>query len=207
MSFWVYSLTAHALCLGERTKRGTYRASLDVSIPYSQITGALRAAYGGGGHEFDLHAVGRLKSFQREHVMRGVRDRILGVSTLPLEAEVLTNVEGKVYVAVNDYTMNLPVKISLSVGAFRSQGLGECLLERHRDRDPLEIREIRRGELAVRLPADEETLQVFGVEAVEMPVWGYLFRPDEYHVSGEYVRALFEGSVVQGPAFLLREAA
>jgi hypothetical protein len=34
--FWEYELTAPALCLGERMKKGTYRASLERTIPYSQ---------------------------------------------------------------------------------------------------------------------------------------------------------------------------
>ncbi len=202
--FWVYTLTADTLCLGERTKKGTYRASIESCIPYSQITGALRALYGGGGHEFDLHAVGELLSFQRQRITQGLRDRLTGISVLPIEAEILVNVRGRVYVVYNDYTARLPERIELKMGAFRSKGIGGCVLDRPADRPPLEVTETQKGQLAVRLPDDEAILRLFGVEEVLMPVWGYLFRPDERHVSGQYVRALFEGSLVRGPGIFLQ---
>lgn len=202
--FWVYTLTADALCLGERTKKGTYRASIESCIPYSQITGALRALYGGGGHEFDLHAVGTLLSFQRQRITQGLRDRLTGISVLPIEADILINVRGHVYVVYNDYTAHLPKWIELKMGAFRSKGIGDCVLDRPAERPPLDVTETKKGRLAVRLPDGEAILRLFGIEEVLIPVWGYLFRPDEQHVSGQYVRALFEGSLVHGPEILLQ---
>ncbi|MBM4466327.1 MAG: hypothetical protein FJ014_12365 [Chloroflexi bacterium] len=201
MSLWRYTLTAPSLCLGERTKKGTYRASIECCIPYSQITGALRARYGTDqGH---IHAVGLLTSFNRQTVMRGVRDRAAGLSTLPLEAEVLVNVKGTIYVAVNEYTTHLPTEIDLEMGAFRSQGIGRCHLSRPVTQRPLPVTPTVQGRLAVRLPEDKIVLRLFGIEEVIMPIWGYLFEPDEQHVGGQYVRALFEGSIVHGPAMLL----
>jgi len=205
--FWEYKLTAQSLCLGERNKKGTYRSSIDSTIPYSQITGALRARYGVPGHEGDLLAVGLLERFQRHRVVQGVRDRVLGRSTLPIEAEILINVVGRVYVVINDYTVALPDEIEhLKVGAFRSRGVGECTLQKMRGGKPLEIPEKRLawGNLTVRLPAEEEVWRQFGILQVDMPVWGYLFQPDERHVGGRYVRALFEGSRVLGPKLFVR---
>lgn len=205
---WEYKLEADTLCLGERNKKGTYRASIDRCIPYSQITGALRAQYGGGGHEFDLHAVGRLDNdFGRKTVVQGVRDRALDRSTLPIEAEILVGVSGRVYIPINAYTQHLPDLIEgLPLGAFRSRGVGRCRLTKCRGGAALEIKEdaIPPGRLTVRLPDDPAVLGLFGVQEVLMPVYGYLFRPDEQHVSGQYVRALFEGSLVRGPKVLLQ---
>jgi hypothetical protein len=202
--FWVYTLTADTLCLGERTKKGTYRASIESCIPYSQITGALRALYGGGGHEFDLHAVGVLRFFRKQSITQGLRDRLTGISVLPIEADILVDVQGQVYVVYNDYTANLPERIELRMGAFRSKGIGDCVLDRPAARPPLEVTETQVGRLGVRLPDDADILRLFGIEEVLMPVWGYLFRPDERHISGQYVRALFEGSIVRGPKIFLQ---
>jgi hypothetical protein len=204
---WEYKLEAETLCLGERNKKGTYRASISSCIPYSQITGALRAQYGGGEHEFDLHGVGRLTDFGRKTIVQGVRDRVLDRSTLPIEAEILVNVTGRVYIPINDYTEHLPDPIQeLKLGAFRSRGVGRCKLTKCRGGAALEIEEdaMQQGRLAVRLPDDPAVLSLFGIQKTLMPVYGYLFRPDEQHVSGQYVRALFEGSIVRGPKVLVQ---
>ena len=68
----------------------------------------------------------------------------------------------------------------------------------------IEEDEMQQGRLAVRLPDDPAVLRLFGIQEVLMPVYGYLFRPDEQHVGGQYVRALFEGSIVRGPKVLLQ---
>ena len=201
--FWKYSLTAKALCLGERNKKGTYRGTITTCIPYSQITGALRARYGTREKAGYLHAVGVLNRFKQERIVQGRRDRILGLSTLPLEVDILTDVEATVYIVCNAYSRELPDQFRLSLGALRNRGLGACRLKRQAEQAPTPGGPPQEGRLAVRLPYTDEVLTAFGIQQVVMPVWGYLFQPDEYHESGLYVRALFEGSIVRGPKFLM----
>ena len=42
MEFLEYKLRSDMLCLGERTKKGTFKPTI-TTIPYSQITGAIKA--------------------------------------------------------------------------------------------------------------------------------------------------------------------
>ncbi|MEP7199957.1 MAG: hypothetical protein ABI874_09085, partial [Chloroflexota bacterium] len=205
---WQYHLTAKTLCLGERNKKGTYRASLISTIPYSQITGALRALFGAQ----EIHAVGRLtndpqRPMLRQTLARGLRDAATGISKLPLEADFLVNVTGVVYIVNNAFTENLPLRFEARMGAFRSQGLGRCVLTRNADDKPLSVANGSEGRLAVRLPDDANTLRLFGISNVIAPVWGYLFRPDDIYEGGQYVRALFEDSRVSAPKFLLKQEA
>ncbi len=203
-SVWCFSLTAKSLCLGERNKKGTYRSSLVNCIPYSQITGALRAKFGSSGKADFLHAVGSLKVFRRQSLVRGTRDVASGISRLPIEADILTDVEAVVYLADNAYTRDLPPAFEVQMGAFRSQGLGICWLERKADSRPIPVQPAEEGILQVRLPDEPGILALFGVQTIA-PVWGYLFRPDVRHEGGQYVRALFEGSIVAAPVFLLNQ--
>ena len=201
--FWKYSLRARSLCLGERNKKGTYRGTITTCIPYSQISGALRALYGTREVAGQLHAVGVLHRFKQTRIVQGRRDRMLGLSTLPIEVDILTDVEATVYIVYNDHTRDLPSQFKISLGALRSRGLGACTLKRQAECPPMPGGPPRQGRLAVRLPDADEVLAAFGIEEVVMPLWGYLFQPDEHRESGLYVRALFEGSIVRGPAFLL----
>lgn len=205
MSVWEYHLSTGALCLGERNKKGTYRNTITSCIPYSQITGALRATFGEPRGEHSLHAVGCLMPpLRRQGIVRGARDTSTGTSTLLIEAEVLVNVRGVVYIAHNEYTQDLPARFEVRLGAFRAQGLGRCALERKASGQPLAVEPAVEGRLAVRLPDDPQVLRIFGVSEAGAPVYGYLFSPDSAHIGGQYVRALFEGSRVRAPRFLLQ---
>lgn len=201
-SFWEYCFSSDALCLGERVKKGTYRPTLTTSIPYSQITGALRATFGDPEHERELHAVGTISHCQLESQVSSLRDVASSVAKIPLEFALLTRVKGKVYVPISPFTQELPSSFTLTMGALRSKGLGLCLLNQRRR---LEISETQKGRLTVRLPDSDTVKACFAVGKVIMPVWGYLFEPDPSHESGEYVLSLFEGSIVEAPYFLLRK--
>lgn len=60
------------------------------------------------------------------------------------------------------------------------------------------------GVLKTRIP--EEKADLFGIDNVDVikPHYGYLFKPTSIN-DGIYVRALFEGSLVKGYHFLLKE--
>jgi hypothetical protein len=201
--FLVYCLRSDALCLGERVKKGTYRTTV-TTVPYSQITGALRAQFAG-----DIHAVGYFDrpdpsnpedlAAHTETVTFALVDSVRGTAKLPIEVQVLTDVKAQIYVRLNDDTRDLPRLIHLSMGAYRNKGLGACVLSYT---TTVERYDVSRGELRTRIP--ENRLQLFDIRRVPRPVYGYLFEPDEAHESGRYVRSLFEESIVEGPGFLIR---
>lgn len=194
MGFKQYGLTSEALCLGERTKGGLFRPTCR-TIRYSQITGALRARFNA-----ELHAVGHLVEKdghnQPNIFTYAPRDRGHGISKVPLTVEFLADVVGKVYVL--DETGILPKSFEIEMGALRSQGLGRCKLAF----EGAAPDEVKRGRLNTRLPL--RLTDIFGIERVIVPVYGYLFRPLS-QTTGEYELSLFEGSEIVGPAFLLQE--
>lgn len=192
-----YTLSARGLCLGERLKKGTFRGTLERSIPYSQLTGALWARFGS-----QVESVGIIKKYSGPYWQKAsVRDRAAGVARLPLEFAVLVDVEARVFVPEGAAGV-LPEEFHIQVGALRSKGLGLCTVSRHGPVSDDE-RRVCWGALLVRLPERQNVLERFGVTEVAMPVWGYMFEPDEAHIGGRYVRALFEGSVVKGPRCLV----
>lgn len=207
--FLEYQLTSPVLCLGERKKKGTYRSSV-LTIPYSQISGALEAYWGRDEAAGPIHAAGVLVKpdpdkpdevdrHTESHVYAR-RDNVAGVAVLPIETRLLTNVVGRVFVARNDFTAGWGRdSFTLKMGAYRQKGLGECRLTFTREAP---LGKPVRGRLLTRIP--EDLASIFGLEAVR-PVYGYLFRPDAARESGVYVRSLLEGSLVSGPAWLVKE--
>jgi len=191
-----YTLTSEMLCMGERIKKGTFRPTVK-TIPYTQITGALKAVFG----DKDIHAVGHLieggKHNKVEYLTYSPRERKLETSKLPLTIEFLTGVLGKIYVLENDDTKEFPEEFEVYMGAMKSKGFGLCTLKRSN-----EIGEIKPkpGILNTRIP--EEHVDKFGIRNVIKPVYGYLFKPTS-ETTGVYVLSLFEGSQIVGPEFLL----
>jgi hypothetical protein len=200
-----YHLSSRAICLGERKKKGTYRSSI-LTIPYSQIVGALEAVWGSPGQ---IHAVGyftvpdindpaSLANHTETHIYSR-RDLITGTAVLPIETRILTDVLGRVFVVKNDTTASWQSDaFQISMGAYRLKGLGDCLLKFTKE---IDVKQVQPGRLRTRIP--EDLLPVFGIDGVQMPIYGYLFRPDNSYESGTYVRSLFEGSLVSGPVPLL----
>jgi hypothetical protein len=193
MTFLKYELKSSALCMGERTKGGLFRPCCR-TIRYSQISGALRAHFGG-----EWHAAGHLVESEGHNTVQyftySPRAKAQGVSKIPLTVEFLTDVLGLVYVVPN--RRKLPKEFEITMGALRSQGLGRCTLTYQGKVES----QVAQGHLNTRIPLDVSN--VFGVVAMK-PVYGYLFRPLS-QASGEYVLSLFEGSLVEGPDVLLKE--
>jgi len=231
MNFIEYTITSDMLCMGERIKKGQFRPTV-TTIPYSQITGALKAVFG----DKEIHAVGYFP-FNNEQEFRGKhtqiltyspRDRAVNTSIIPLYIEYLADVEGMVFIAeTKDIRDELESNESISIymGAFKSKGFGSCTLKDRRKISEEDL-DIREGVLNTRIPIakvedmkgidgntnkrliDEgktnEFLKAnFCIEKVTKARYGYLFEPTS-KTSGCYVLSLFEGSVVKGPGFLLR---
>ena len=196
MQFMEYELTAPTLCMGERIKGAIFRPCDTRTIRYSTITGALRSYF----PYHDLHATGYLVEKdgcnQVDYFVYSPQDRVAGVSKVPITAQFLTNVLGKIY--IRKASFELPPEMEIAVGALKSRGFGVCHLQYVRT---LESR-IATGELRTRVPFDLRS--EFDIRNVIKPVYGYLFRPIST-TDGVYVLSLFEGSEVAGPQFLLKE--
>lgn len=195
MPFWEYTLRAERLCLGERVKGGLFRPCDTRTIRYSAVTGALRGIFGG-----DLHAAGYFvyePGYNRvEYLTYSPRDDILGVSKLPLTIQFLMNVLG--HVVIKTAQEPLPDTFELSMGAMKSQGMGDCQFQLL---GPATMAPVR-GQLLTRLPVHRAA--DFELQKVIAPLYGYLFEPTS-PLSGEYVLSLFEGSEVYGPKCLVKE--
>jgi len=205
MAFIEYEIRSEALHLGERMKSGVFRPTCRV-LRYSQVSGALRRKFGTS----DLHAAGYLtedeEHNQAEYLIYAPRDRATEISKIPLEIEVLRQVQGKVFVVQNETAKSLPEDFDLTVGGALSWGLGVCHLERKGvadDKDTVYEPDKEGLTLATRIPMT--VLPEFGIRKVLRPVYGYLFEPEGI-AGGKYILALFEGSVVQGPRCLLKKA-
>jgi hypothetical protein len=128
---------------------------------------------------------------------------VTGVSKVPLTVEVLTDVKGKVFIKGKGGEEPPFRKLRLLLGALRSKGLGECCLTYRR----LAKLEHKEGELRSRLPEAEKG--EVGIKEVLKPIYGYLFHPHKdpsevYTISGTYIRALLEGSLVKGYSFIVK---
>jgi len=228
MKFFEYELKSDRLCMGERVKGGLLRPCCK-TIRYSQITGALREHF---GFE-EIHAVGHLIADSKHNIVNSLiyspGDRFRSVSKIPLKIEFLTNVWGKVYVLKNHITERLfdPLhKFQIFMGAFRSKGFGRCKLRKIGEIDTEDIPKDKNGGympgfLNTRIPLKPEDkeeyrefiqimkptkflMEKFGIREILQAKVGYLFEPDEARVSGRYVIALFEGSKIIGPRFLIK---
>lgn len=208
MAFIEYALTSQALCMGERIKAGIFRPCAR-TIRYSQITGALRKKFGLP----DLHAVGYLVGDDdcniADHFIYSPRDRASDISKVPLQAEYLTNVNGRVYIVENEPAKTLPEEFTITMGALLSKGFGLCNMKKLRlledgHEEMRIVGESRDFELKVRIP--EKYKDIFNIKKIFKEVYGFLFEPEEEQpYTGHYVRSLFEGSVVRGPKILLKE--
>ena len=196
MRFIEFDLYSEALCMGERTKGGLLRPC-SRTIRYSQISGALRSKFGAN----EIHAAGYLVEGngynKTEYLVYSPRERVKGVSKVPLRIEFLANVRGKVYILENDFTTTFPHRFEILMGALISKGFGLCALHKV---GLVEAGPPRPGALRTRIPLDKA--EIFNIRRVIRPVYGYLFEPTS-PISGKYILSLFEGSEVVAPEFLV----
>jgi len=201
-----YEMESEILCIGERTKKGTLKPCIK-TIPFSTITGALRNKF----NRPDIYGVGKLSTeyidnvdaFRSFHTY-SPRYLFQDVAKVPLRIEFLTDVHAEIYVLLKEggeenFCKENKDDFDILLGAFKSKGFGKCHLKLKR---LIENYETKLGELQTRIP--EVYLNYFGITDVIKPVYGYLFEPLD-KVSGKYVRAIFEGSKVKAPAFLVKE--
>lgn len=189
-----YRVNADLLCLGDRMRGSVFRPCLDV-LPATTLEGALRARF--PQPDRCVYPIGRIIQARKEALVYSPRDRVAGVSKVPIQAELLTSVEAEVYVLLNDWTVRLPERFELFIGALRAQGCGRTAWEVVEDRIP--AGNPVQGALFSRIPDTEKWREAFGITNVHSARLGYLPIP-ERGARTYYQRALFEGSVVHADA-------
>lgn len=189
-----YRLRAETLCLGHRMKGGLFRPCDTQVVRYSAATGSLRAYLGA-----DVHAAGYLIQDPPptvHYLVYAPRDRALGTSKIPVTVQYLANVEGRIFASAGRH--ELPERIDFAMGALKSHGFGKCHIELLGEADTRPAR----GWFMTRVP--ESAASCFGITILQ-PRFGYLFQVTS-PVGGVYVRSIYEGSLVEGPTCLVREA-
>ncbi len=201
-TFLHFELKTKALAIGERIKGGTFRPCIE-NIPTSTLKGSFRDHLG----LEDVLAIGFLRggTYQKDIFTYAPFDAFLGTAKLPISLEYLKPangtkaVEADIYVVKNEavklLAQNTPTEISL--GALKSKGFGKCELRYIDEINP----NLKIGYLKGRLLEDEHN--AFGIIKVIKPCYGYLFYPTS-EISGVYKRALFEGSIIEGPEILIK---
>ena len=196
MEYFHYELHSETLCIGERIKKGTFRPTIE-TIPYTQISGALKAYFG----RQEVHAVGSIVEYEsKDYFTYSPRNRITNVSKIPITTEYLINVRGNVYILKNKETEDFPDEIEIKLGAMRTKGFGYTIL---RKKGLVEVRngQLDFGKLNTRIPI--EHLDKFLIKPVK-PRYGYLIKPLSLS-KAVYVLSLFEGSEVYAPGFLIEK--
>jgi len=198
-----FELKTQAIAIGERIKGGTFRPCIE-TIPTSTLKGSFRDCFG----LTDALAIGffRDNSYQKDIFTYAPFDTFLGTSKLPISLEYLKPANSTKAVIADIYavkngttesiTKDAPKEISL--GALKSKGFGRCELRYMGEVKP----NLKVGYLKGRLL--EEECGTFGISKVIKQCYGYLFYPTS-EVSGVYKRALFEGSIIEGPEILIKE--
>lgn len=193
--FLTYDLSAEILILGERPK-GVFRPTIR-TIPYSQITGALRYYL----EDTELHAVGFfINDPEVDLMVFSPREQIENTSKLPITVEVLKNPLGRIIISGYNGIEDFPSKFTLPLGSMKSKGFGRCNLFNKKE---IKTKESK-GELKTRIPID--VLPRFGItfETKSRIVYGYLPISRGLNEPPIYQKSLFEGSEVNGPEILLR---
>lgn len=201
--FFRLELEIDSLIIGERMKGGVFRPCID-TIPSVTIEGALYNNFG-----LDLKAVGILdnNTYERTEFTYSITDRYTMVSKIPITTQYLKPKKDKIraYVYIpysedkEDIINSLKGK-EFMLGAMKSKGFGHCVIK---DIDNIDS-SIVQGELKVRVL--EEEAEDFYIKVLAA-YYGYLFKPDidKDRLTGKYVRALFEGSIVRAPDILIRK--
>ena len=213
--FYKVRLKSKALAIGQRTKGRTFRPCVE-TLPSSTLSGALAEYFPGER----IAAIGFLQpeSYARAFFMYSPRDPRTGSSLLPLTLEYLAPAPESDYVEGDVYLPRTPradllvrsLPLEFHMGALRYRGFGLCQLEviglvtatddpRRKGSQFAYVKGYFGGEIR------DNELQEFGITVIA-PRYGYLFEPDSRNPrSGQYRRAIFPGSLIEAPAFLVAE--
>lgn len=205
-SFLKLQLTTQAVAVGERVKKGTYRPCVE-TLPTSTLMGCIKEYFG-----LEAVTIGFFdpRTYRKETFTYAPFDSAVGTAKLPLTLEYLAptdgnrEISGEVYIAATPETRAIFAdsgrEHTVALGALRSKGFGECALRFESEVQPQRKVGYLRGNLR------ETDAAAFGIDLSRdliRPQYGYLFRPDAYRIGGQYERALFVGTILDGPDFLI----
>lgn len=202
-TFFHFELETQAIAIGERIKGGVFRPCIE-TIPTSTLKGSFRDYFGLA----DASAIGffRERTYEKDTFTYAPFDAFLGTAKLPIFLEYLKPTNGTkaviadIYVVKNGMTETLS-KISpteIFLGALKSKGFGRCYLTYIGEVKPNHKVGYLKGRLL------EEECNIFGISKVIKSCHGYLFYPTS-EIRGVYKKALFEGSIIEGPDILIEE--
>lgn len=201
--FLHFELKTQGIAIGERVKGGVFRPCIE-TIPTSTLKGAFRIHFG----LEDAVAIGFFKegTYEKSTFTYAPFDTLLRTAKLPVTLEYLkpgrnsSVIHADIYVPKNRelevLTRSVPTEIFL--GALKSKGFGRCQIRYVDEVEP----DIKVGYLKGRLL--EEECRVFGISKIIKSCYGYLFYPIS-PITGIYKKALFEGSVIEGPEILIEK--
>jgi len=204
VEFLHLKLRAESLAIGERIKKRTFRPCLE-TLPSSVISGAWAEYFPGAA----ITGVGFLnkESYEKTYFVHSPREYVTNSSSLPITVEYLTPrpgwayIEGDVYCPAVDGSADLAshLPFDIHLGGLRYKGFGRC----HISLDGVLAQSLTRGCFRGRIRETE--VDLFDVK-VRFPRYGYLFEPDPSNRGlGQYRRAIFEGSLVEAPLFMISE--
>jgi len=209
LEFIKLKLQTKTIAIGERIKRGTFRPCVE-TIPTSTLMGCFREYFGFS----NTVAIGTFvkATYRKTTFTYAPFDSMLETAKLPLTLECLApsegreNIEADIFVCITQEANKGFVKDNgpwtVALGAFKTKGFGQSVLEFSDIVKP----KFKTGYLLGRMR--ESDAKYFGIKIPDdiiCPRYGYLFRPDKYHIGGKYERALFMGTILTGPDFLIGE--
>ena len=209
LEFIRLKLQTKAIAIGERIKRGNFRPCVE-TIPTSTLMGCFKESF-----EFsDTVAIGIFvrETYSKTTFTYAPFDSMLETAKLPLTLECLVpsegreNVEADIFVCTTQEANKVFIKNNgpwtVGLGALKTKGFGQSILKFI----DLVRPEFKTGYLLGNMRENEA--EHFGIKIpgnIICPRYGYLFRPDQYRISGKYERALFTGTILEGPDFLIGE--
>ena len=213
--FYKLSLQSAALAIGQRAKGRTFRPCVE-TLPTSMIAGAMNEYFPGKR----IVGIGffRKATYQKAYFTHAPLNRRTGTSVLPLTLEYLEPAPDKGYVEADVYLPRTDgadlvagsLPLELSIGALRYKGFGRIRLDIVGVVTASEKASREHGWFPYRTgyfegEIRETELEDFGIEVIAAR-YGYLFEPDRDNSrTGRYRRAIFPGSLIKAPAFLVSQ--
>jgi hypothetical protein len=198
-NFLHFKLSTQAVAIGERVKGGTFRPCIE-TIPTSTLKGAFK-------EQFGLENVAAIGFFEKTSYEKALFtyspfDTMLNAPKVPITIEYLkpkdrfSSVTADVYALKNETIKSLVTPAQISIGALKNKGFGRCSITYLGEISS----KLKVGYLKGRLLEREEA-PIFGITKTIKASYGYLFYPKN-RITGVYKRALFEGSIIEGPEVL-----
>jgi hypothetical protein len=200
-TFLHFRLSTQAVAIGERVKGGTFRPCIG-TIPTSTLKGAFKERFG----LENVAAIGFFDktSYQKALFTYSPFDTMLNAPKVPITIEYLKPKDGFSSVAADVYALKdesisslTTIPVQISIGALKSKGFGRCSINYLGEVSS----KLKVGYLKGRLLEKEEAA-VFGIMNIIKASYGYLFYPKN-KITGVYKRALFQGSIIEGPEILI----